>query len=129
MQLITYGMYFLTTIASGVNFQMFGDEKIMHDICKSIVIPNMEVTDQDEDNFDENPIEYIRRDIEGSDLDTRRRSAFQLVRALRKNFQNQVTNIFATHIQVLLEQYNANPVKAWKSKDVAIYLITSLAVT
>jgi exportin-2 (importin alpha re-exporter) len=46
---------------------------------------------QDEELFDDNPFEYVRRDVEGSDTDTRRRVSCDLVRALCRNYEQQIT--------------------------------------
>jgi exportin-2 (importin alpha re-exporter) len=47
-------------------------------------------------------MEYVTQDIEGSDLDTRRRSAKELVKGLRKSYEKQVTQIFGNYIETLL---------------------------
>lgn len=88
----------------------------------------MMFTEADLLDFQENPVEYIRRDIEGSDAETRRRSAFLLVKGLRKYFDQAVTNILASYINYLLEQYRSNPAENWKHKDVCTFLVTALAV-
>ena len=44
--------------------------------------------------FEDNPEEYIRRDLEGSDVDTRRRAACDLVKGLSRFFEPQITTIF-----------------------------------
>lgn len=49
-----------------------------------------------------NPIEYIRRDIEGGDSDTRRRSAADLVKALTEQYEAQVTAMFTGYVAALL---------------------------
>jgi hypothetical protein len=43
------------------------------------------------DLFLENPLEFVRQDIEGSDSDTRRRVASDLVRNLLKHFEDRVS--------------------------------------
>jgi len=48
----------------------------------------------------DNPEEYIRRDIEGSDVDTRRRAACDLVKVLSKYFEAKIMDIFGAYIQV-----------------------------
>uniref|UniRef100_A0A1I8F801 Cse1 domain-containing protein n=1 Tax=Macrostomum lignano TaxID=282301 RepID=A0A1I8F801_9PLAT len=70
---------------------------------------------------------YIRRDMEGSDQDTRRRAACDLVRALCKSFEGPVIGHFSQYVQHLLQEYSANRQSAWRSKDAALYLVTSLA--
>eukprot|EP00983_Pelagomonas_calceolata_P051141 1142283-Pelagomonas_calceolata.AAC.3 len=47
-----------------------------------------------------NPLEYIRRDAEGSDSDTRRRAAADLVKSLTEKFPSQVTQLFTGYVQL-----------------------------
>ncbi len=54
----------------------------------------------DEELFEDNPDEYIRRDIEGSDVDTRRRAACDLVKVLTKYFEQEIKEIFVTYVKV-----------------------------
>ncbi|WAR24262.1 LOW QUALITY PROTEIN: XPO2-like protein, partial [Mya arenaria] len=84
-------------------------------------------TTSDEELFEDNPEEYIRRDIEGSDVDTRRRAACDLVQALCKVVEGPVIQNFSQYVQALLAEYAADPGQRWRSKDAAIYLVTSLA--
>ena len=83
--------------------------------------------DADEELFEDNPEEYIRKDIEGSDIDTRRRAACDLVRGLCKYYEQVVTTIFSDYVNAMLRQYSQNPKENWKSKDAAIFVVTSLA--
>lgn len=99
----------------------------MSQICENVILPNMEFRASDEELFEDNPEEYIRRDIEGSDVDTRRRAACDLVKALSKSFETQMTEIFGRYVGVMLEQYAQNPETNWRSKDAAVYLIIALA--
>lgn len=59
-------------------------------VCANIIIPNLRVRDEDEDVFEFNYVEYIRRDTEGSDSDTRRRAACELVKSLTEKFPAEV---------------------------------------
>ena len=54
----------------------------MKQICESVVIPNVRLREDDVDLFEMNQIEYIRRDMEGSYIDIRRRAACELVKGL-----------------------------------------------
>jgi hypothetical protein len=54
----------------------------------------------DEELFADNAEEYIRRDIEGSDVDTRRRAACDLVRVLSRYYEEKITGIFSSYVQV-----------------------------
>lgn len=90
----------------------------------------------DEELFEDNPEEYIRRDLEGSDAHTRRKSACNLVYALCEAFEGPVITNFAGYINHLLQQYASavethgpanTPVAGWGPKDSALLLVTSLA--
>ena len=59
-------------------------------VCEHIVIPNIRLRDDMEEMFEMNWVEYVRRDTEGSDNDTRRRAATDLVKALTARFEAQV---------------------------------------
>lgn len=58
--------------------------------------------ESDNELFVDNPEEYIRRDIEGSDVDTRRRAACDLVKVLSKYFEAKIMDIFGAYIQVAI---------------------------
>lgn len=76
--------------------------------------------------FEDDPIEYIRRDLEGSDNDTRRRAATDLVRSLAEQFEARLTGLFGGYVNHFLQNYQASPAKNWKDKDTAIYLLIAI---
>ena len=49
-----------------------------------VVIPNIKWREAEEELFEENTVEYIRRDMEGSDAETRRKAAVELVKGVSK---------------------------------------------
>lgn len=83
--------------------------------------------ESDEELFEDEPIEYIRRDLEGSDSETRRRAATELVRGLLDQYPTDVTAIITNYIQHYLQRYNTNVAENWKDKDAAMFLLTSIA--
>lgn len=87
----------------------------------------MDFRASDEELFEDNAEEYIRRDIEGSDIETRRRAACDLVKTLSVHFEAKIFEIFGQYLQVLLGKYAENPASNWRTKDTAIFLVTSLA--
>lgn len=121
-RLVNSMILFLTSVAKSIHHTLFAAENTLKEICGFIVIPNMKLRETDEEIFEDNPAEYIRRDAEGSDTDTRRRAALELVKGLRKHYEAQVTHIFSSDITQMLSSGN------WIAKDTAIYLVTALAV-
>eukprot|EP00186_Timspurckia_oligopyrenoides_P001792 CAMPEP_0182444134 /NCGR_PEP_ID=MMETSP1172-20130603/2681_1 /TAXON_ID=708627 /ORGANISM="Timspurckia oligopyrenoides, Strain CCMP3278" /LENGTH=742 /DNA_ID=CAMNT_0024639627 /DNA_START=714 /DNA_END=2942 /DNA_ORIENTATION=- len=122
----TRGIAFLTTVSKSPDFGLFQDVAILQQICEKIVIPNVELRDEDEELFEDNPLEYIRRDMEGSDAESRRRSAVELVKGLLIKFEEPVTKTFSAYVNSMLTQYASNPSVNWKSKDSAVYIVTAL---
>ena len=107
--------------------ELFADQTTLQQICEKIIVPNMEFREADEELFEDNPEEYIRRDLEGSDIGTRRHSATNLVRGLCRYFEGPITAIFTSYISMMLQKHQENPDKNWKSKDTALFLIAALA--
>lgn len=119
---------FLTTVARSVHYTLFGDANVLKQVCEGIVVPNLRLRDEDVELFEMNWVEYVRRDTEGSDSDTRRRAASELVRALVDRFPEQTTQLFSGYVGALLAEAAAAPDTAWQAKDAAIYLVSALTV-
>ena len=127
--LVSNAIHFLSSVAERPQYQsLFKENNVLDQISSNVIVPNMEFRVSDEELFEDNPEEYIRRDIEGSDVDTRRRAACDLVKSLSRYFEKEMTTVFSQYIQQMLQKYAANPRENWKNKDAAIYLVTSLAV-
>ncbi|KAG9304522.1 hypothetical protein G9A89_020086 [Geosiphon pyriformis] len=125
--LLSRAMGFLTTVVKLERYRnLFENTETLKQFCERIILPNMSLRASDEELFTEDPIEYIRRDLEGSDSDTRRRAATDFVRGLMILYLQQITQIIGSYITHYLQRYKENPA-LWKEKDTAIYLLTSIA--
>ncbi|VDD74313.1 unnamed protein product [Mesocestoides corti] len=134
--LIGNALDFLSSVVSrSQNKQLFEAPETLQKLCELIVLPNIQLSANDLELFEDTPEEYIRRDLEGSDAHTRRKSACNLVYALCEAFEGPVIDNFASYINHLLTEYasavaatGANtPMSGWSSKDSALLLVTSLA--
>ncbi|KAA8520761.1 hypothetical protein F0562_014967 [Nyssa sinensis] len=74
-QLTVTAIKFLTTVSLSIHHILFARDDVLQ-ICQNIVIPNVMLRDEDEEFFEMNYVEFIRRDMEGSDLDLSRRIAY-----------------------------------------------------
>ncbi|MDP2439100.1 MAG: hypothetical protein Q8P67_25415 [archaeon] len=126
---VTTALQFLTTTAKSIHYQVFSVGDILKNVCSNIICPHVMFRPIDKETFEENPFDYIRSDFEGSDAETRRRASSDFVRGLRHNYEKQITGFFAAHIKKMLAEYKADPVKNWRQKDAAIYLMIGLAVS
>ena len=96
---------FLASVSERPTYKdLFADPTTLRSICEKVIIPNIQFREADEELFEDNPEEYLRRDLEGSDIGTRRYSACNLVRSLCRFFEAPVTEIFTAHIMTMLQQ-------------------------
>ena len=107
---------------------LFADEATLRQVVEAIVIPNMRLRDSDVELFEDNAIEYISRDMESADSETRRRGARDLVHAMCKHHDAATTKICGEHVARMLGAYAAAPGDEWRAKDAALHLVVSLAV-
>ncbi|GAA5979655.1 hypothetical protein JCM5350_003797 [Sporobolomyces pararoseus] len=106
---------------------LFEAQSTLEAFCEKIVLPNMTLRTFEEELFEDDPAEYVRRDLESASSETRRQAASDFTKALMEQFESQVTGIVTQYISVYLQQYASNPQTNWKSKDTAIFLLTSIA--
>ncbi|KAK2628640.1 hypothetical protein QTJ16_001743 [Diplocarpon rosae] len=126
--LVSKALQFLTAIASiNTHAENFNNEGILGEVVEKVILPNVCLRESDIEQFEDEPIEYIRRDLEGSDADTRRRAATDFLRKLLERFEGTVTKVVGIYINHYLADFSKDPSSAWKSKDTAVYLFSAIA--
>ncbi|KAF2168070.1 hypothetical protein M409DRAFT_21516 [Zasmidium cellare ATCC 36951] len=125
---VSRALEFLTTIASiREHAENFNNADVLGQVTERVVIPNLSLRESDIETFEDEPIEYIRRDLEGSDEDTRRRSATNFLRKLMEQFEKLVTDVVMRYVDHFLAEYAKDRSGNWKAKDTAVHLFTSIA--
>jgi exportin-2 (importin alpha re-exporter) len=126
--LVSKALNFLTsTTANAEQAKPFNDSNVLAQVVEKVLLPNLSLRDSDIEMFEDEPIEFIRRDLEGSDSETRRRAATDFLRKLMEQFETPVTTVVSTYVQQHLALYSKNPKANWRSKDTAVYLLCSIA--
>ena len=126
--LVSKALQFLTTVVGTARYaQEFANESTLGQVVEKVILPNLTLRESDVELFEDEPIEFIRRDLEGSDSETRRRAATDFLRVLMEAFEELVTNVVSRYMNHYLEDYSNDPANNWKSKDTAIYLFSSIA--
>ncbi len=126
--LVSKALGFLTAVAKMPRHSdVFKTEQAIKEITEKIILPNIQLRDSDEELFEDDPIEYTRRDLEGSDTDTRRRAATDFLRELKDGEQSSATQIIMEYVSRYLQEWQQDNSK-WRAKDTAVYLFTSIAV-
>ncbi|KAI4180184.1 MAG: hypothetical protein L6R41_007404 [Letrouitia leprolyta] len=126
--LVSKALQFLTSVTRmSQHASAFNSEDVMSQVIERVILPNLSLRQSDLEMFEDEPIEFIRSDLEGSDSDTRRRAATDFLQQLLAQFQRLVTDIVMRYVNHYLSDYSRNPTADWKSKDTAVYLYSSIA--
>ena len=126
--LVSKALHFLTSVISlQEHAKGFDSEATMSGVVEKVALPNLALREADRELFEDEPIEFIRRDLEGSDSETRRRAATDFLRSLLAQHEELTTSVVTRYIEHFLGEYSANPSEKWQSKDTAVYLFSSIA--
>ncbi|KAK0485031.1 CAS/CSE protein [Armillaria novae-zelandiae] len=131
--LVSQALRFISTaIRSGHYQSLFSSPNIVSSLVEGVVVPNTSLREHDVEQFEDDPLEYIRLDLSlssaGTDLATRRHSAADVLQALvSSGYETATTEIVGKWIETGLKQYEANKTENWRAKDSAIYLLTAVA--
>lgn len=127
--LVSQAIRYLVTVAERPETRsLFQDLNVLKLLCQNVIIPNLTLRDIDLELFEDDPEEYVKRDIEGSDVDTRRRAACDLVQSLCKFQEVQLIEIFGEFIEKMLKNSETDRAAHWKLKDLAIFLYSAMAI-
>ena len=63
-----------------------------------LILPNISITPEDMEEYDDDADAYIRNDLEESDLETRRRHCMKFVQQLSKKFPNEVGGLVSNYM-------------------------------
>jgi exportin-2 (importin alpha re-exporter) len=87
---------------------------------EEIVIPNLMFRDSEEERFYEKPIEFVVKEVEESNIETRRKCSQSLLQAMLRQFEDEATTICMGHIDTMLNEFAADPEANWKAKHAAV---------
>jgi exportin-2 (importin alpha re-exporter) len=125
-QLVVMSMKFLSVLVGRQYYSnLFTGESTLQQIISQIVIPNMKARETDEENFEDNPHDYILTELEGSDNESRRRCSRDLLGAMCRQFESQTTGICSEYITNMIAEYQKDN-NNWISKDTAVRILFSL---
>mmetsp|Transcript_24695 Transcript_24695/g.58398 ORF Transcript_24695/g.58398 Transcript_24695/m.58398 type:complete len:974 (+) Transcript_24695:152-3073(+) len=127
-QVVVTSMKYLNILVGRQIYRdLFKETATLQQIVANIVIPNMTIRESDEENFEDNPQEYIMTELEGSDNESRRRGSRELLGAMCRQFEAQTTTICSEHMTRMLADFSADKGK-WVAKDTAISLMLGIVI-
>ncbi|CAG9533563.1 unnamed protein product [Cercopithifilaria johnstoni] len=128
--IVNASLGFLSSICHRSQYSaIFEHEEMLKILYEDVIIKNVMLRKCDFELFEDDPFEYMRKDIEGSDIGTRRRGASDFLRALcRRPDESRILGILSGVLQSFLEESVADLTNNWLKKDVVYCLITAVAV-
>ena len=93
-----------------------------------LILPNISITADDKDEFEDDPDAYIRNDLEESDIETRRRHCMKFVQQLSSKFSAEVSQLIGSYINNLLAEYNQNREQNWQKKVTLLNLLITASI-
>lgn len=132
-QLVSQSLRFISTaIRTGYYKELFSARDTISSLVEGVVVPNVALREHDVEQFEDDPLEFIRLDLAvsatGTDLATRRQAAADVLKALvSSGLEAEATEIVGAWINKGLGEYTQNKEDNWKAKDSAVYLLTAVA--
>ncbi|KAK6057893.1 hypothetical protein COOONC_04549 [Cooperia oncophora] len=120
--MVCAALEFLSIICQKNHYESyFVGEGVLQTIAQDVCVKNLHLRQEDLEMFEDEPIEYMKKDIEGTDTCTRRRGAIDLVRALCRKFEERLVPVLAQLVQSLCSDGD------WIKLDVVYCLVTAIA--
>ncbi|VDO29264.1 unnamed protein product [Haemonchus placei] len=120
--MVCAALEFLSIICQKSHYESyFVGEGVLQTIAQDVCVKNLHLRQEDLEMFEDEPIEYMKKDIEGTDTLTRRRGAIDLVRALCRKFEERLVPVLAQLVQSLCSDGD------WTKLDVVYCLVTAIA--
>eukprot|EP00002_Diphylleia_rotans_P039665 TRINITY_DN9255_c0_g1_i1.p1 TRINITY_DN9255_c0_g1~~TRINITY_DN9255_c0_g1_i1.p1 ORF type:complete len:823 (+),score=84.09 TRINITY_DN9255_c0_g1_i1:53-2521(+) len=108
------------------DFPFVESPQALQALFERVILQNIALTNSDLECFELNPHEYVRKDMEGWDVGTRRRASLELVKTLCSRIPQILVPLTLQQVVAMLQIYQQNPASQWRLKNVSIQLVTGL---
>ena len=95
----------------------------LNQIFENIILPNMAMTQKEEEDFDENPIEFLKTEFEEYDMSSNKYFSINLLQIIISHNPNVNKEIIFPKISSFLSEYNSDKKNKWNKKLMAINLL------
>ena len=92
-------------------------------IFEYIILPNLSMSYQEEQDFQENPVEFLKIEFEEYDMNSNKYFSINLLQIIINNYPDVNKVIIAPKIAALLQEYESNKNNNWNKKFLAINLL------
>ena len=97
-------------------------------IISQMILPNLKMTQVEYEDFEDNPINFLKVELEESDMDSNKYYSINLLKILIGIYPSLITQYLNETIQTYLNNYYTDKNKNWNDKIVAINLIFAVQI-
>ena len=94
-----------------------------------LVLPNISLTEQDLEEYESEPAQYIKNDLEESDAETRRRVCMKFVTTLSTVFEQEVSGLIGQFITSMQAEYASDKQQHWQKMVTIVNLIITACIS
>ena len=95
----------------------------LNQIFEYIILPNLSLSSKEKEDFQENPVEFLKIEFEEYDMSSNKYFSINLLQIINNNFPDVNKMIISPKIIQLLNEYNSDKSKNWNKKLLAINLL------
>ena len=95
----------------------------LNQIFEYIILPNLSLSSKEREDFQENPVEFLKIEFEEYDMSSNKYFSINLLQIINNNFPDVNKMIISPKIIQLLNEYNSDKSKNWNKKLLAINLL------
>ena len=103
------------------------NENQINELIKNLIIPNVKMTEKEQDEFNDNPVGFLKVELEETDMDSNKYYAINLTRQLIDLYPQFTVNSITEMIKKFLNDYYSN-IQNWNLKIMAINLIFAIQI-
>ena len=111
----------------GTNFQYKRISNLKQEdvnaLISILILPNIKMTENEKEEFEDNPVSFLKSELQEVDLDSNKYYSINLLKSLISLDPSLITTYINPTIQKFLSDYQANRNKCWNDKITAINLI------
>lgn len=121
------GRFLSSVVARPMHIQFFSAQSTLVAILEKIIIPNITYREHDFENFEDEPLDFFKSDVDGGDMETRRYMSRQLIRGLCSTVNQLIAPLVIGNVQRILNASNLVSDPNGVQKEAAITLFIALA--
>lgn len=92
-------------------------------MIQNLILPNLKMSDNEKEEFEDNPVNFLKSELQEADLESNKYYAINLLKSLINLYSDLINAYINPTIGAMLNQYYTSKDKNWNDKITAINLM------